>query len=606
MADLKYEIIKKEYKEIKDLVSLPKFQRDFVWGRKKQEEFIETIKRGLPIGTLLLAYRGENQYSIVDGRQRMTTLKNYDQNSFSYIKIDDIEDITIFNFFSQSSIIKKNYDKFSEQSKNQVLVKTKQVIYENLKNSDRNRRDKIFIDIRKSLLNEIPILGEDKDFIDEQIVDLVKEFTEKTNIDNIQIPAILFKGSNDEIVEAFINLNQKGTKLSKYDIFAAEWQKYEYTIKDESILNIVVEKYKAHAKLGIEIEGFDEFKFLTESKVNIYEYAYAISKIIRSSAKTLFNYQQQEDETETNNDSIGFSVLTGIFNISNKDMSKLPESIKNFHQDLKSIKEKIVETVKEVEETLRVWVQLPTSKHTNVTSHSELQVASYIITLFKLKHTFKDSKILNNTNYKENETKFKRYLHKHYIYDILRGYWSGSGDTKLDNLTLDISNSPYFGDVAREPFIQIVEEWLNYQNTRSSNSISSEAKLFLNFILVSKIKNQVYDIENLDFDHIIPKNRFKKITGFSEKISVSSINNIALIPAFDNRRKRDKTYYELEKDNSSLTKLVPKMLELHSYPVPNEINFIESTQTSTIDNYYIFLKNRKNLLLNEFTKGVID
>jgi uncharacterized protein with ParB-like and HNH nuclease domain len=221
MARLKYEIINKTYSQIKDLVSLPKFQRDFVWGRKKQEEFIETIKSGLPIGTLLLSYRGENQYSIVDGRQRMTTLKNYDTNSFSYFKLEDISDEIIENLLTKSSQIKKDFNNFNAQSKEQVKIKIKQIIYENIKISEKSRRDVLFIDIRKSLFKEIPILGSDKDFVDENLVEMIREFSIKTNIDNIQIPAILFKGSNDEIVEAFINLNQKGTKLSKYDIFAA-------------------------------------------------------------------------------------------------------------------------------------------------------------------------------------------------------------------------------------------------------------------------------------------------------------------------------------------------------------------------------------------------
>ena len=605
MARLKYEIMNKTYSQIKDLVSLPKFQRDFVWGRKKQEEFIETIKSGLPIGTLLLSYRGENQYSIVDGRQRMTTLKNYDTNSFSYFKLEDISDEIIENLLTKSSQIKIDFNNFNAQSKEQVKIKIRQIIYENIKSSEKSRRDVLFIEIRNSLFKEIPILGSDKDFVDENLVEMIRDFSIKTNIDNIQIPAILFKGSNDEIVEAFINLNQKGTKLSKYDIFAAEWQKYEYVVKDDAILNFVVEKYKAHAKLGIEIEGFDEDKFLNESKVNIYEYAYAVSKVIKSSAKILFNYDNN-DETETNNDSIGFSILTGIFNISNKDMHNLPESIKSYNQELKQIKDKIIETVANVESILKVWIQLPTNKKTNLTCHSELQIASYIITLFKLKYSFKDGKIINNVNTKDDENKFKRNLHKHYIYDILRGYWSGSGDTKLDNITSEISKSPYFGDVQKELFIQIIDEWLNVQNSKSTSSISQESKLFLNYVLVSKIKNQIYDIENLDFDHIVPRNRFKKILGNSDKVPVSSINNIALIPSFDNRRKRDKTYYELERDNSSLTKLVPQMLELHSYPARDEINFIESSQNSTIGNYYNFIKVRKDFISREFIKGIID
>lgn len=41
-----------------DRISLPKFQRGFVWTKKKQEDFVQTLHDGYPFGTLLV-YPGE-------------------------------------------------------------------------------------------------------------------------------------------------------------------------------------------------------------------------------------------------------------------------------------------------------------------------------------------------------------------------------------------------------------------------------------------------------------------------------------------------------------------------------------------------------------------
>src|SRR5690625_2632161 len=79
------------YKNIKDKVYLPKFQRGFVWSKETRRELIKTIKKGLPIGTLLLSRKEDNTYLIVDGRQRVSTLKDYERNKSEYIEITDID-----------------------------------------------------------------------------------------------------------------------------------------------------------------------------------------------------------------------------------------------------------------------------------------------------------------------------------------------------------------------------------------------------------------------------------------------------------------------------------------------------------------------------------
>ena len=37
-----------------DRIELPKFQRGFVWGTKKKNDFVQTLHEGLPFGALLV------------------------------------------------------------------------------------------------------------------------------------------------------------------------------------------------------------------------------------------------------------------------------------------------------------------------------------------------------------------------------------------------------------------------------------------------------------------------------------------------------------------------------------------------------------------------
>lgn len=55
----------------------PAMQREFVWDAQKSSRLIESIVLGLPIPPLFLLEVGNNQYELVDGFQRLTTVANF-------------------------------------------------------------------------------------------------------------------------------------------------------------------------------------------------------------------------------------------------------------------------------------------------------------------------------------------------------------------------------------------------------------------------------------------------------------------------------------------------------------------------------------------------
>lgn len=58
----------------------PKYQRGIVWSDKQRDDLVDTIKKGLPFGTLLLYKNDANVYQIIDGLQRSTAVVEFVNN----------------------------------------------------------------------------------------------------------------------------------------------------------------------------------------------------------------------------------------------------------------------------------------------------------------------------------------------------------------------------------------------------------------------------------------------------------------------------------------------------------------------------------------------
>lgn len=93
--------------------------------------------------------------------------------------------------------------------------------------------------------------------------------------------------------------------------------------------------------------------------------------------------------------------------------------------------------------------------------HTELQICSIIDNTFLAKHVtlFEDQyqEIIkinlsrNNKSWNEHDKKLANNLMKRYLSDILNDYWSGSGDSKLNEV---IKNKDYYsGDLSKKSFL---------------------------------------------------------------------------------------------------------------------------------------------------------
>ena len=82
-----YEMMTPKENEV-DLDLAPDFQRNFVWDLKRQSRLIESLLLRIPLPVFYFAETEDNGLQVIDGLQRLTTLKNFLSNKF---KLKDLE-----------------------------------------------------------------------------------------------------------------------------------------------------------------------------------------------------------------------------------------------------------------------------------------------------------------------------------------------------------------------------------------------------------------------------------------------------------------------------------------------------------------------------------
>lgn len=596
MEKIKYETGTYTYQELKDKVSLPKFQRGFVWSKSKQDGFIDTLKRGLPIGMFLL-HKKENsdKFSIIDGRQRMTTLKQFEEKAFEFFKEDNISDEEAINFFDKDHDLANIYYQININGQKEYIHDYKQILYKEIYKKKISDADSIKFNLVDALMERFSNV-KDKRYVREHVTNYVNGLISLYDLSKLTIPVIEFYGSLDDVVETFVNLNTMGTKLSKYDVFAAEWLEYEKNINDMEILDEVYNKYKEASKKGIEVEGFDSESKKTEAKINIFEYAYAISKLLGKTCKKVVSTSENADDIDT----LAFTLLAGIFSIKNKDMKELGKLLYDSNIDLIDLKDKIIESTLKIESILEPYLISPTRDKSKFNALSELQISSYIITWFKINYSIIDDEIVKQ-NVDRNKSKgFEAYLNKHMLYDLLRGFWAGSGDSKLDELNENYFDSRYFHDISAENFRSSLDEW--FEERKNKKSVSKEVKFVLHYIFRKTYQPDDYGL--FDLDHIIPQANLAKLD--NDAVDINHPANLVYISMFDNRKKREDTYYQLVNRNKTSMKLDEEELENYLYPRQDEIRFVESKESFTLELYNEFLASRKEIIIKNFMKRLFN
>jgi hypothetical protein len=599
---MKYKTEIFKFKQLRKLIRKPEFQRNFIWSDRKKESFIETIKKGLPVGSILLSKSDNGNYLLIDGLQRFSTLIEVQEKPFKFISMNEISsDFILSEFIYPIESAKQIFLNYNESAKIQNIELIRKIIVENYKKESEIQSSTTIIQLRiaEHLESEVSFF-QDKDIKNLMVAsgNVVNFLLDILNVDEIDIPTIIFDGDDEDLIYIFEKLNSGGVKLSKYDIFAARWKNTSVDVKsDKSLLQVINDKYMtSQQNEGIEIEGYDEQEFLNRGTLTLYEYAFALAKILSEKSKFLFKSKSISEV-----DSFGFNLLAAILGVKNQEMYTLGDKLNSLNINFVELKEKIIDVFLSVENRLEKWVQ-PMDGSAIPFEFKEFQVISFIVTEFRLKYELDYNEIKSISKENKNYLReFQDFLHLHYLIDNINNEWGNAGDSKLNDLALSaLYQNRYINQPDPEHFTQSIDIWLLENNKQYYRNIKNLTKLFHIYLLkLNKKNSDLRSSQKLNYDHIIPVNRLKlRFDDNGIRFSLSTPCNIVLIPEYGNKAKKDKTYYEWASLHSDEITLNSESLELYMYPKAEELSFVTHNERFTIEAYSDFLNNRKNYLTN--------
>lgn len=553
----------------------------------------------------MFSKKGDSQYLVIDGLQRYTTMLDYSHNPFKYVREDEITDSDAMLIIYSGLRAPEIYEGVTNQNKDVYRHEIRQAIITAIKEGNGSNNLQIAKKARTLILQKSALFTkDDMETLDDTIYKIVERFMQNSSIQDVEIPIIVFSGPEEELAEVYQNLNQQGVKLSKYDIYAATWINHTVTVRsDPDFIKLVIKKYEAAKQAsGLEISNFDKEEMLKTGELTVFEYAFGLGKELSEKCPKLFGFKQDDAKIE----GISFLILAEIFGLDFLNMGNLANEIVEYKNilDFKKLKDAIVGICKEIEDALNDYITAPTKKKGVYACHADLQLASYIVVLFKLRYSLSvGDGLTNNQSVAKTIKSVKENLYKHYLYDIIRGYWAGAGNTKLEELLSDPKTCRYVGDVPKPAFEQAIQEWLQRGNERTSVSISTEIKLFCNYYLRKVATSSEITPGNFDLEHCVPQNVLKKyLTDKQINVPVNSPCNLVFIPLGDNRSKGDLTYYQNHAKSSTAYALNEEELDKYLYPNHSELSFVEAVETITEENYRRFLKDR----VTTITKRMIE
>ena len=221
-------------------IKIPSFQRRLRWSDDKKKQLLTSIDEGLPIGSLLVHAIPGKPYLLVDGQQRVTTIIESAQRPYSFLNPEFLL-VEVFPKFAKSVGWNEKIDelpKFLEA-------------FSTWLNGDHPE----LIPATNLLQTQVKSLlaGNFAPDVEEIVTFAVsKANTSVRQRENYPIPVICYQGEISDLPEIFERLNQRGTKLTKYEIYMATWEN-SGLIKPSNPLaaDKVLEKFNAAQEFGI-------------------------------------------------------------------------------------------------------------------------------------------------------------------------------------------------------------------------------------------------------------------------------------------------------------------------------------------------------------------
>lgn len=579
-------------------IVIPKYQRGLVWKIGKRKEFINTIFKGNPFGVVLV-YEKNDKYEVVDGLQRLSTMKAYMDNPLDFYGVND----SLAGEELLDSIVIQKLKSNGKKPNDKAVISGRKALKKKMIEYVKEKGKPKATEVWKFLAKEIGFNSDNFECYD-NFSEFYDKFMELLKFPNILIPAIVYTGPYDELPDVFQRLNTGSVKLTKYEIYASVWNDDHILISDDEIIEKVMSKYLKLEETSSFDVNFSEDD-LRNNGITFFEFCYAISEILNDENK---DYSLLFPGEKKSTDPTGFELLALICGLSvNKSNQLIDKKYlgQKTPQYLIKIKNALVDCVCFLYESLQEWVI--DIKNTPIMNDSTYQMYHMILSIFK--HSY-DVDLKNEIISRKGESEisewraqFKKYAPKHYLYDILTQYWSKNRQvTDLDNLikSEDALNK-YINKVSRAKLESAFEDYCTELRGKAiTRTIDGSSKIMMNYLyklMIKEDKNREAYFERkegvfFDIEHITPVVYFDEN---KEKIPMSSIGNLCYLPVKDNRSKREKTIYQYADDRPSLV-FDDKFLSIIDYPSRQELEFLDYSREEFIEEYNKLIDRREKTI----------
>jgi hypothetical protein len=571
-------------------IIIPQFQRGIVWNMSHRKDFIDTVKSGDPFG-IVLVYQdnASGPYILIDGLQRLSTLKAYMARPLDFVDENDkFTDREKLQSFFQA----KYEFKGMPLPKDEKLEKEKRIFLKKMISTMKESRETPnAIEVWKKL---DAVTGFTKD--NSHYFDLFEYFNSfyQSFIDNLQLPdiiinAIIYQGPKDRLPVVFEQLNTHSVTLSKYEIFSSKWPITRLVFNDESIIAAAWSKY-AELKNSSTFEVSLTEDTLRNDGITLFEYCFAFSELITNKDES-FSFLFSKEKKST--DPTGFDLLALACGlpVNKADALYLDEYLGGTSKAdfLTALKNDLVESTRAVERSITNWVH--DLAGTPIKNGNLYQIYHMIISYFKHAYTLNlTSKTITKNEDPDSEAwiaKFNQYAGKWYLYHRLTGFWNQN--RQVNDLSRQLNESDqqgiYITNISRTSWEAAYDEYReSIKDASTTRLIDNDTKLFMNYLykmLIMEDKNRTNYFAKTDKDgkeivfdieHIVPVKKFEPFE--DEDLPMSAIGNLCYLPVKDNRSKRDQTIYEYAADRPSLT-FNDEFLNLIKYPSRQDLEFID-------------------------------
>ncbi|MCX4340690.1 MAG: DUF262 domain-containing protein [Lachnospiraceae bacterium] len=593
---------------------VPRYQRGVVWNDRQRADLVDTIKKGLPFGALLLYKNDDNIYQIIDGLQRSHAVIEFVNNPTQFFDEEDIEDGIIKKIVSLANIqgnLKAQEEKVKE------LLET--WVKDNHKTLDEVERMQ-YAKFGQVIADEFPTCKGKEFDIGDMIEPMMKNYKDICKkINDTKIPAIVLTGDPDLLPILFERINSKGTQLSKYQIYAATWSGDKFKI-DNKFVELVKanrDRYDVMLEGSGDLTDYDSKSFMMQKELDAFEICFGFGKFLCYKWPHLFGKSHSEKQV----DSIGFTLINCCLGIKNKDAKSLNTKLhERIGDNINTFLSCIIDTVNIVDDAVGKFGRF--KSNTRIKSgekplHTEFQIVSIIASVFLLKYTKieydQDENIREisfmfeqpNSEWKKKyKDSFNKNVSKIYIMEILQRRWIGTGDKKMD---LILSNPSYYTrEIRKEEFEKVLDNWYEVSNTERMEYLKiatpkeSELLIIATIYLPCFSATQQTDGSNYDIEHLVPQNMIKAHLNRFEgklKLPISSIGNLCLLPEAANRSKRDKTIYMDKEYLKKSNMTIEEVEEKYSFTEKSDLEWIidnQATEDEIRDNYMQFIDTRYN------------